>query len=142
MLLQPPPEEQSGEDQGDLGTGMCIRYAPTSAPIPDLIGPPIRVHGLCVGLVLNAIQVFMQPIQQESHELLGIMLRIACELAGLARHNGLDAGAKCEHGAPTPTMYPAGEPFPPSLARVGVATDHLQLGRLEGMVGALPQRPE
>lgn len=23
-----------------------------------------------------------------------------------------------------------------------VVTDHLQLGRLEGMVGALPQRPE
>lgn len=36
----------------------------------------------------------MQPIQQESHELLGIVLCIACELAGLACYNGLDEEAK------------------------------------------------
>lgn len=36
----------------------------------------------------------MQPIQQESHELLGIMLCVACKLAGLACYNGLDEEAK------------------------------------------------
>lgn len=36
----------------------------------------------------------MQPIQQKSHEFLGIMLCIACELAGLACYNGLDEDAK------------------------------------------------
>lgn len=36
----------------------------------------------------------MKPIQQEGHELLGIMLCIACELAGLACYNGLDEDAQ------------------------------------------------
>lgn len=56
---------------------------------PHLIRPPIRVNSLCVGLVLDAVEVLVQAIEQEGHELLSIMLGIASELAGLAGHDCL-----------------------------------------------------
>ncbi len=49
----------------------------------------VWVNSLCVRFVLDAVQVFMQPIQQESHELLSIMLRIACKLTGLTGNYSL-----------------------------------------------------
>lgn len=54
-----------------------------------LIQPSIRVNCLCVRFILDAIQVFMEPVQQESHELLGIMLGITCKLTGFTGHDCL-----------------------------------------------------
>lgn len=73
--------------------------ASAPSPGPYLIRPPVRVHSFRIGLVLDAVQVLVQPIQQESHELLGVMLCVARELAGLAGHNGLEAGPRREHRA-------------------------------------------
>lgn len=56
---------------------------------PHLVRPPIRVNSLCVGLVLDAVEVLVQAIEQEGHELLSIVLGIASELAGLAGHDCL-----------------------------------------------------
>lgn len=54
-----------------------------------LVQPPVRVHRLRVGLVLDAVQVFVEAVQQEGHELLGVVLRVARELAGFAGHDCL-----------------------------------------------------
>ena len=56
---------------------------------PHLVRPPIRVNSFCVGLVLDPVEVLVQAIEQEGHELLSIMLGIASELAGLAGHDCL-----------------------------------------------------
>lgn len=54
-----------------------------------LVQPPVGVHRLRVGLVLDAVQVFVEAVQQEGHELLGVVLRVARELAGFTGHDCL-----------------------------------------------------
>lgn len=53
------------------------------------VGPPIGVLQLQVGLLLHAIQVFVQPVQQEGEQLLGVLLLVARKLRGEAAHLGL-----------------------------------------------------
>lgn len=54
-----------------------------------LIWPSIGVYCFCVGFVLDPVQILVESIEQKSHELLGIVLGIACKLAGLAGYNCL-----------------------------------------------------
>lgn len=53
------------------------------------IQPPIRVHRLSVGFVLDAVQVLVEAVQQESHELLGVVLGVTCKLTGFTGHDSL-----------------------------------------------------
>lgn len=49
----------------------------------------VGVHGLGVRFILDAVQVLMEPVQQESHELLGVVLGVTCKLTGFTGHNCL-----------------------------------------------------
>lgn len=61
----------------------------TLAKNTHLIQPSVRVDRLCVRFILDAVQVLVEPIQQESHELLGIVLGVTCKLTGFTGHNRL-----------------------------------------------------
>ena len=39
---------------------------------------------------MDTVQVLVEAVQQEGHELLGVVLSVARELAGLAGHDGLE----------------------------------------------------
>mmetsp|Transcript_10307 Transcript_10307/g.28128 ORF Transcript_10307/g.28128 Transcript_10307/m.28128 type:complete len:227 (-) Transcript_10307:603-1283(-) len=65
-----------------------------------LIRSVVAVLLLNIGLVLNAVQVLMQAIQQERKELLAVMLRIATELRSKAA-NAVFEVPRCHMGNST-----------------------------------------
>lgn len=99
-----------------------------------LVQPPVRVHRLRVGLVLDAVQVFVEAVQQEGHELLGVVLRVARELAGFAGHDCLkrNQGSGSESRVGTAIQQ----------RRVLSRFTYLEFGRLEGVMGSFPKGPE
>lgn len=68
---------------------VCSRTQELAKAPADLIQSSVRVHRFGVRFVLDAVQVFMEPVEQEGHELLGVVLGVACKLAGFTRHNSL-----------------------------------------------------
>lgn len=70
--------------------GMSILISKLVGQGAHLVQPSVRVHRLRVRFILDAVQVFMEPIQQESHELLGVVLGVTCKLTGFAGHDRLD----------------------------------------------------
>lgn len=49
----------------------------------------------------------MEPVEQESHELLGIVLGVACKLAGFAGHNCLSKNTRQTKGNPHHVLHAA-----------------------------------
>jgi len=86
---QPPPAPADRTPSG-RGSSTPWRRRRSLKNTTRLVEAPVGVHRLRVGFVLDAVQVLVEPVQQEGHELLGVVLGIAGELAGFARHDGLN----------------------------------------------------
>lgn len=99
-----------------------------------LVQTPVRVHRLRVGLVLDAVQVFVKAVQQEGHELLGVVLRVARELAGFAGHDGLGRDRESVSTSCVDTAI--------QQRGVRLRFTYLEFGRLEGVMGSFPKGPE
>lgn len=106
---------ESGAD--GQATGALSAPTLTSSGRPSESTAPCRAYSEC------GSGSSVQPIQQESHELLGTCwasLQLLALLATMAWIRG-----KVQPGAPAPTVFPAGWPSPPSSQGEGVATNHL-----------------
>lgn len=73
----------------------------------------------------------MEPVQQESHELLGIMLGITCKLTGFTGYNRL-----CRHKQTTKERG-GGSENPHHIVLVTFAIHRFPLGESESLLGYL-----
>lgn len=68
---------------------VIIQYLSMVRGSADLVWPAPSVPQLDVLLVLDAVQVLVEPVQQEGQKLLAVMLLVAQELRRKVAHFGL-----------------------------------------------------
>lgn len=54
------------------------------------VGPTVAVLQLHIGLLVNPVQIFMEAVQQEGQQLLGVLLLEAVEARGILRYRPLE----------------------------------------------------